>query len=232
MASPTADKVPQPSLVLGIVGGIGSGKSLVAKYLASLGASVFSADQAGHEALKVECVKAALRQRWGAAVFTADGKVDRSALAELVFQGAASEQNRAFLEGLVHPRIDSAMQEFVVKMQAAADFSVAVVDAALLLEAGWDRQCDRVLFVDSPLHDRLERCRGRGWTEKQFHDREATQLSIEEKRRRADWIVVNDAEPSQLQRQVQELLVADGWDVPFSPTQGLNLEREIGDNDA
>src|SRR3954466_7090481 len=95
----------QPA-VIGIVGGIASGKSAIAKEFKRHGAVVLSADDAAHEVLRQPEVKASARQRWGDGIFGPDGEIDRSALANIVFAPPpAGEQDRKYLEELTHPRI-------------------------------------------------------------------------------------------------------------------------------
>ena len=114
-------------IVIGILGGVGSGKSAVSDRLTTLGAVVLDADQLGHEVLRQPEVKAELRRRWGETVMDAAGEIDRRKVAEIVF--AATPQGReelAFLEQLTHPRIKQRLQTQL------AELNVAGVRAAVL----------------------------------------------------------------------------------------------------
>ena len=92
--------------ILGLLGGVASGKSLVARQLAELGAVVLDADRAGHEALRLPSVEEAARRRWGDAVFGPDGHIDRSRLAKIVFAPPPDgPKERKYLEKLTHPEI-------------------------------------------------------------------------------------------------------------------------------
>lgn len=194
---------------IGLVGGVASGKSLVAKMLVELGAGLLDADRTGHEVLKDGQVKAALRERWGEEVFTAGGEVDRQAVAARVF-GSSEEarENRRFLEGLLHPRIRQRLEQ-QRREYAAAGRPAVVVDAPLLLEAGWGPMCDIIVFIDVPREKRLARARQRGWTESAFADREAAQMPVEEKRRAAHVVIPNDSSESELRRAVEQLWYAN-----------------------
>lgn len=194
---------------IGLVGGVASGKSLVAKMLVELGAGLLDADRTGHEVLKDGQVKAALRERWGDEVFTAGGEVDRQAVAARVF-GSSEEarENRRFLEGLLHPRIRQRLEQ-QRREYAAAGRPAVVVDAPLLLEAGWGPMCDIIVFIDVPREKRLARARQRGWTESAFADREAAQMPVEEKRRAAHVVIPNDSSESELRRAVEQLWYAN-----------------------
>lgn len=189
--------------LIGIVGGVASGKSTVASAFAALGAGVLNADRAGHEVLRDSAVKAALRERWGEAVFDAEGSVHRPAVAKIVF-AAEGNQERQFLERLTHPRIDKRLRDEAAEL-ARRGIPVAILDAALLYEAGWDKLCDRVLFVEVPREQRLARALTRGWTEADFAAREARQWPVEEKRRLASEIIDNSGPPGELRRQVAGL---------------------------
>src|SRR5262245_36688326 len=178
-------------LTLGLVGGIASGKSLVASCFRDLGAVVLDADRAGHEVLREPDVIAAIKNRWGDSVLDSAGQVSRRAVARIVF-GSGNEAERRFLEELTHPRIQMRLQQELAKAQATQPPPPAVViDAALLFEAGWDKLCDKIIFVDAPRDVRLERAVVRGWSTEQFAAREAAQHPPEEKRRRSNIVIRN-----------------------------------------
>ena len=190
---------------IGLVGGVASGKSRVAQLLVELGAGVLDADRAGHAVLAEDAeVRDALRGRWGGGIFRPDGSVDRAAVARRVFGGggdAAAE--REFLEELVHPRIRARLEREARELAAAGKPAV-VLDAPLLLEAGWETMCDVVLMVDASRETRLSRVRDRGWTEEQFDQREAAQWPIVKKREAADAVIHNDGTEEELRDAVGE----------------------------
>ena len=176
---------------LGLIGGIGSGKSTVAVLFAQLGAGVVNADVVGHRILRLPEIKTALEQRWGNGILDSTGELDRKAIAEYVFAPTEfGHRELAFLTALTHPlikrEIDSELRQL-----ASAEKPVAVLDAALLLETDWKTSVDRIVFVDAPRCVRLERILKRGWTESQFDAREAAQLPLEVKKAKADVIVDN-----------------------------------------
>jgi dephospho-CoA kinase len=178
-------------LTLGLVGGIASGKSVVANCFRDLGAVVLDADAAGHAVLREPDVIAALKARWGERILDGAGQVSRRAVAKIVF-ARESAAEREFLEKLTHPRIQMRLQQELAKAQAADPTPrVVVLDAALLFEAGWEKLCDKVLFVDAPRDVRLERAVARGWSADQFAAREAAQMPVDEKRRRSDLLIRN-----------------------------------------
>jgi dephospho-CoA kinase len=194
-------------ITFGIVGGVASGKSLVSQAFASLGAGVLDADKAGHEVLATDLdVREALVERWGRSILTDNGQVDRKAVANRVFSNASdlAAEDRSFLEGLLHPRIRQQLDE-QRKAFAAEGRPAVVLDAPLLLEAGWGPMCDVVIFVDVPREIRLARAGLRGWSEAEFDRREAAQWPAAEKRRAADVVLENVGTPDELADHVQQI---------------------------
>jgi dephospho-CoA kinase len=190
-------------MTIGLVGGVASGKSRVAQTLVELGAGLLDADRAGHAVLDADAeVRQALCERWGDAVVSADGGVDRKAIARRVFgKIPAAATEREFLEGLLHPRIRERL-EAEARNLAAAGRAAVVLDAPLLLEAGWKSFCDIVLFVDAPRESRLSRAQKRGWSESDFDMREAAQWPVERKREAADAVIDNSGTEGELRTAV------------------------------
>lgn len=193
-------------ITFGIVGGVASGKSLVSQQFAALGAGILDADRAGHEVLANDAdVRAALVDRWGSTVLAADGSVDRHAVAARVFGDSENAvADRKFLEHSLHPRIRQRLD--VDRQQFVAAGRVAVVlDAPLLLEAGWGPMCDVIVFVDTPREVRLARAANRGWHEAEFDRREAAQWPIERKCSAADVVIQNSGLAEDLRAAVGRL---------------------------
>ena len=189
--------------IIGLLGGVASGKSSVAQHFAGLGAGILDADRAAHEALRLPRVESAVRQRWGAEVFGPDGRIDRPRLARLVFAGASPGlEEREYLESLIHPEVGRMLQREAGQM-AASGRAAAILDAPLLLEAGWDRFCDSLVFVEVPRELRLCRAKARGWSEEEFAAREGAQESLDLKRARADLVLDNSGSPEETRRQVE-----------------------------
>ena len=191
--------------VIGILGGVASGKSLVAGELARLGAGVLDADRAAHDVLRMPEIETAARKRWGGAVFGSDGRIDRARLAQVVFADPpGGPQERRYLEQLTHPEIDRLLAEQRKRLEASGR-AAAVLDAPLLLEAGWDKLCDALVFVDAPRGVRLARASARGWSEMDFTAREGVQESLDAKRARADVVVDNSGSLEQTRGQIERL---------------------------
>lgn len=184
--------------VIGVVGGIASGKSLVSETLASLGGVRIDADRLGHQVLQLPEVRDLLVARWGAGILDSGGQVDRRRVAEKAFQSPGRGE-LAFLEQVTHPRIASLAEAILATVPAG---TWAILDAALLLEAGWDRLCGWIIFVDAPWEDRLRRAATRGWDAAELERREARQWPLAEKRRRADVVFTNHGSREELAAQV------------------------------
>ncbi len=165
----------------------------------SHGALRIDADRLGHEVLRQEEVRSRLHGLWGDRILNAQGEIDREQVGKLVFGDAPeATMRRRQLESIVHPRIRALAQARIAAVRAMPEPVLAIViDAPLLLEAGWESFCDLIVFVESPMEDRLARALARGWTAEHFADREASQLAIDEKRKRATHIVHNSQSSSE-----------------------------------
>jgi dephospho-CoA kinase len=190
--------------VVGIVGGVASGKTLVSDELARLGAAVINADRLAHEVLEEEEIKQQILDHWGSEVFGPDGKVMRSALGRRVFAGnSRSHVELLELERITHPRIADRIQQQIQILSNRPEVPLIVLDAAVLIKAGWDAKCDHILFVDALAESRWQRARERGWSRDEFEAREAAQESLQVKRSRADVIIDNSGSRDRTRDQIQ-----------------------------
>jgi len=185
--------------VIGLVGGIASGKSTVAALFAEEREAVHvDADAIARRVLGQPDVQDALARRFPGARGP-DGRMDRTKLARRVFR---DRKALADLEALTHPRIRTALERAV----ARAGGRLVVLDAALLQETGADALCDAVVYVACPARVRRRRARARGWTEAEHRAREARQWSCRRKRARADFVVRNEGDLSRTRRDVRRVL--------------------------
>ena len=178
--------------VIGFVGGIGSGKSAVAKWVGDrLGGVVIDADAAGHRALDRPEVQERIREEFGPDVFDEGGHVIRSRLAARVFGGGEPERAaRRRLEQIVHPVIGRDLEQRIA--EAGRTTGLILLDAAVMLEADWRSVCDAVVYVDVPLETRQQRVQAtRGWSVNELKQREASQWPLDAKRRAADVMIDN-----------------------------------------
>ena len=178
--------------VIGLIGGVGSGKSAFAGWLRErLNAVVLSADEAGHRALEQPEVKAKIREQFGPDVFDDAGAIVRRRLAERVFgSGEPHQRARRQLEQIVHPVIRRDLERQITLAVPVCD--LILLDAAVMLESGWRDACDAVVYVDVPLEVRRERVqRTRGWSAEELASREASQWPLDVKRAAADVSIDN-----------------------------------------
>jgi dephospho-CoA kinase len=193
-----------PKPVIGLVGGIGAGKSSAARCFAGRGGVVIDADIIGHTALKQPDIVAKIVGRWGDRVRKDDGSLDRRAIAQIVF---ANPPDRTALEEMVFPYIRNLCNEKIASAQRDPAVRFIVLDAAVMLEAGWNENTDWIVYVDALKELRLARVTARsGWSEDDLSAREAAQWTTEMKKERADEILTNDASFEELQLQVDQLL--------------------------
>jgi dephospho-CoA kinase len=185
-----------------------------------LGARRIDADRFGHQELEREEVRRQVRRRWGASLFTPGGELDRKRLAKIVFapppEGVVE---RRALEAITHPGIVARI-ESALASNRRAKVPAVVLDAALLMEAGWIEYCDHLVFVDTPKEMRLRRtARHRGWSSEQHEAREQIQESLQKKRDIADYTIDNcvDSPPvfEQVRRCWNRMM---GSELPPSPT--------------
>ena len=196
-----------PPPVIGITGGIGSGKSHVAALFGELGCRVIDADAQVRAAYADPGVREQLRQWWGDGVFRTDGAVDRRAVADRIFTGPSAAIDRVRLERLLHARV--AVERDALMAAAEGDPAVVafVWDTPLLVETGLHERCDAVVFVDAPAEVRAARVRDdRGWPAGELGRRENLQLPLDNKRAMADYVVVNTADAEPIRSHVRDIL--------------------------
>lgn len=193
--------------MIGVLGGIGSGKSAVASGLSQYFPTLLlDADKVGHELLAAVDVKTQLRRRFGSDIFAPDGSVDRRALASHVF-GTQNDQQQARLDlnRILHPRIRAALEQRLANVPT--DITVVVLDAAVMLEAGWDDLCQALVFIDVPEADRVARVKQqRGWNADELRRRESSQLPLDEKRRRSTVVIDNSKSLAEAVQQLREFI--------------------------
>jgi dephospho-CoA kinase len=196
--------------VLGLIGGIGGGKSSAARLLADRGAAVIDADAVGHELLEDPSIRDRVVERFGAGVLEGSpsggagpSRISRRALAAIVFGEAAALRD---LEAILHPAMRDRFLRTIQRLTREGGRTCIVLDAAVLLEAGWDDLCDRIAFVDAPRPERLRRVKqSRGWSEATLESRERAQWPVEAKRQHADWIITNEGGPDRLGPEIERL---------------------------
>lgn len=191
----------QPPLVIGLLGGIASGKSTVARAFAERGLVHVDADQLARQVVAEPAVRAALAEAFGAEILDRDGGLDRTAMAARAFRDPAVRRR---LEAITHPPIRAAI---VQRMQSALAVGNSVLlDVPLLLENGLIEHCHQTVFVDASDATRRQRARARGWDEAELQRREAAQAPLAVKKARATITIDNDGTVEHTEAQVAEIL--------------------------
>lgn len=191
--------------VIGILGGIGSGKSSVIREIQDLNLVIIDADIVGHEVLKSPNIISRLQEAFGDDVKSGES-IDRRKLGELVFGDHAQQKdNLEKLNAIVHPEIRRRLHQQIEAGKTKAD--AVILDASLLLEGNWDQHCDHLIFVDTDLLVRQARVQqNRGWDRDELPKREKNQVEIAVKRDRADFTVDNSGDLEQSVQQMTDIL--------------------------
>ena len=185
-------------LKIGLTGGIAAGKSEALKAFARLGAATLSSDAVVHELLESDELREKLVERWGSEV-APGGKIERAKIGEIVF---ADPEQLTWLESQIHPLVQRRTAEWLLGLPAETE--VAVVEVPLLFEVGGERPFDTTVAVVTADELRRERAASRGHA--LVDERDARQLSQDEKAERAEHVVANDGSVEDLERALSALL--------------------------
>jgi len=189
--------------IIGLTGGIGSGKSTVSQFLAELGATIIDADKIGHETFKPETE--AWREvvsAFGQQIVAANGTIDRKKLGTIVF---SNPEARARLNQIMHPRIYEVVRAQLAEFQRQG-VSVVVLEAPLLVEAGWTSLVDEVWVTTAAEDTVLKRLRERtGLSEAESQARIRAQLPAGKRIREADVVIDTDCDLDELKAKIGEL---------------------------
>lgn len=192
---------PKPAII-GITGGISSGKSTVARMLASLGAEIIDADEMCHRLILVNDVKNKIIERFGDVIRDIYGKIDRSRLAEIVFQDKTCLDD---LCNILHPIVIEQIRSKIAEIEKRGRRRAMVIDAALLEESGLSLMCDFIIFVNTVRDQRVCRSKiSRHWQDGELEKREHFQMSLEDKRKNADYVIDNNFTEENTFRQIKE----------------------------
>ncbi len=198
-------------LVIGLAGGIASGKSLVADCFMHFGAKLIDADRIGHDILKQQSIKHSIKLEFGNSIINEQNEINRNQLAQIVFNPDYPDALKT-LEKITHPliseRIHSALK------QHKPDAPAVLLDAPVMFKAGWDQMCDEVVFVDADLATRKSRAKLRGWDSEELAKRESFQTPVEEKRTRSTNVIDNGGSKNATYLQARDLWRT--WNLPLA----------------
>ena len=191
--------------IIGLMGGIASGKSTVAAELAKLGCAVIDADVIAKQFLLDEEIKKQLRQKFGDDVFDERGQIDRKKFAKKVF---TCRQTVELVNSIIHPPVLRKVEQLIEAYQLQPDIKAIVLDIPLLVESGWEKRCDKLIFIDCCEPIRLKRAEKRGvFDVNELKKREIFQISLDNKRKIANYIVENN-DLSELIKQIGNIFPA------------------------
>ena len=189
--------------VIGLTGGIGSGKSTVSQFLVELGAVILNADEVGHEAFKPDTeIWRKVVAAFGRQILTPDGNIDRKKLGEIVF---GNPESLSRLNQIMHPRL-YALVKAQLEEYRRQGVAVAVLEAPLLIEAGWTSLVDEVWVTTAPKATVLKRLEERtGLSQAESLTRIRSQLPSAERVRHADVVINTDCDLDEVKAKVKEL---------------------------
>ena len=194
---------PAGKPIIGILGGIGSGKSTVAAEFARLGCKIIDADNITYELLDKKNVKEKIIASFGRSVLDSKGKIDHKKLADIVFTDGSK---LSLLNGIVHPLVLERAEQLIEQYKHDRQAAAIVLDMPLLAEVGWDKRCDKLVFVDCERQIRINRAKKTGvFDENQLKIRENFQISLDNKASIADNVVNNNSDFSELVKQVADI---------------------------
>jgi len=191
-------------ILIGVTGGIACGKTEVCMVFEKRGATILSGDQIGKEV--VEENKKVLNQlvkAFGKEILTKNQTLNRRKLGEMAF---ASKESREKLNKIVHPYLLSELRKRIEQLRKKDNKRVVVIDAALIVEWGWQDELDYLFFVESKKGDKIKRLREeKGYSRKEAQDRIKSQLPEITKRRLADFVIRNDKDLAELREKANRV---------------------------
>ena len=189
--------------VIGLTGGIGTGKSEAARYMVSLGAALIDADLVGHEAYRPHAEAwERVVEAFGEGILQTNGEIDRRGLGAIVF---SDPEQLARLNGIMHPLMARMVQGKIEALRREGK-DVVVVEAALLFEAGWDSLVQEVWVTDASEEAVIHRLEQRnGMSEEEARKRLSSQMSRSERLERADQVIDNSGDLAKMKKEINEL---------------------------
>ncbi len=191
-------------LVVGLTGGIGCGKSEVRKRLLNAGFTVLDADTLARQLSETDpVIISGIKKEFGGNLYDAGGHLQRKTLAAIVFNDRKQLEK---LNGIIHPRVINAVERQLEELQQKGE-KIAVVEAALHYEVHWNEAMDVMVVVSAPMAKRLAWVMQRdGVDEAAVHRRMANQIPLEEKVKRADYVIENNGDLTTLDAEVAQLI--------------------------
>ncbi len=198
--------------VIGILGGIGAGKSTTAAEFERLGCGLIDADKIAHQLLDEPEIKQKIIETFGSTILDTNNKIGRKKLADIVF---ADKDKLTQLNNIIHPAVLERANELIEEFNNRPEVKAIVLDMPLLVEVGWEKMCERIIFIDCKAEKRAERSKKTHlFDENQLKIRENLQISLDKKQAIAENTIDNNSELQTLKRQVAEIfsnIVENNW---------------------
>ncbi len=194
-----------PKPIIGMTGGIGSGKTLMAREFGRLGCLVINSDELAHQALNQPSVREQLAQWWGESILDkSTSQVDRAAVGRIVFSNPAQ---MARLTAVLHPQVAKLRKEIMTTAALDSNIPAVVWDSPLLIESGLHTLCNAIIFVKASIQTRVNRLnKERGWDAGELARRELMQMSLDKKEKMAHYYIDNDGDVAVGVNQVRSIL--------------------------
>lgn len=210
-------------LRVGLTGGMASGKSTVAAMMRELGCTVLDADTLAHRLMEPgQPAYHEVVSEFGSAILRPDGTIDRKALSAIVF---ADHERLGRLNRIIHPRVIEFRDRQLTELEFANPLGVAVIEAALLIEAGYHKNLDRLVVAWCRPEQQRQRLRARGLSAEEIEQRIAAQMPVEEKRRMADELIDCSGDLEETRRQVNALVSRLNAEAAAEPLEQGPLEK-------
>ena len=194
---------PKKKPIIGMLGGVASGKSTVAAEFAKLGCKIIDADKIAHELLERKDVKEKAVSVFGEGILDSAGNIERKKLGDIVFAGAGK---LSLLNKIIHPLVLGRAEQLIEQYNRENQVKAIVLDMPLLVEVGWAQRCDKLIFVDCRRQLRVDRAKKIGiMTKNQLKIRENSQISLDSKTAIADNTIDNNSGFSGLAKQVADI---------------------------
>lgn len=188
--------------IIGIMGGIGSGKSTVANEFEKLGCKIINADKIAHDLLEENNVRQEVVGILGNDIIDSEGNIDRKKIAEIVFNNS---ELLFKLNNIIHPGVLQKTEELIEQYNQDNQCKAVILDMPLLVEVGWDKCCDKLIFVECDEITRENRVKSKFSQKNHIKYRENFQISLDKKKNIADNTVNNNSDFSALVRQIAEI---------------------------
>jgi dephospho-CoA kinase len=191
-----------PKKIIGIIGGIASGKSRVSEAFADNGCAVIDADRIAHKLLEDPEIKSQISSIFNLKPACGDN-IDRAKLADVVFE---SDENLAKINNIVHPKVLEEIDKLIDQYNRDSNIRAIVLDVPLLLEVRWENKCDCLIFVECEKEIRVKRAQNKGISEEMLKKREKFQFSLDKKINLAHYIIHNNSVWEKTNSQIIDIL--------------------------